>query len=178
MPIIPVFVYLDYGRDKLMLSKGIANQSISGIKVTQHLKIIHLMFVDDVLVMSKADPMEWRLILDILRAYCSVSGLCINSSKTIVHYWGLEDLELELLKAILPFSFVDLNSGFKYLGYLLKPGAAKADDWGWLVAKIEKKIGLWCNQWLSLGGRLILVKSVLESQSVFWMSMEVIPNLF
>jgi hypothetical protein len=44
------------------------------------------------------------------------------------------------------------------------------------VAKIEKKIGLWCNQWLSIGGRLILVKTVLESQSVFWMSMEMIPK--
>jgi hypothetical protein len=41
---------------------------------------------------------------------------------------------------------------------------------------MEKKIGLWCNNWLSLGGRFILVKAVLESQSVFWMSMEVIPR--
>ena len=99
------------------------------------------MFVDDLLVMSKVNPMEWRLILVILRAYCSIYGLCINSSKNYVHYWGLEDLELELLKAILPFSFADLNLGFKYLGYLLNPGATKADDWGWLVAKIEKKLG-------------------------------------
>jgi hypothetical protein len=44
------------------------------------------------------------------------------------------------------------------------------------VAKFEKKIGLWCNKWLSLGGRLILVKAVLESLAVFWMSLEVIPK--
>jgi hypothetical protein len=86
----------------LMLSSGSDDHSISGIKVTKHLKIIHLMFVDDVLVMSKADPVEWRLILDILQAYCYVLGLCINSSKTTVHYWGLEDLELNQLKSILP----------------------------------------------------------------------------
>jgi hypothetical protein len=113
-------------------------------------------------------------IFDILQTFCGVSGICINSSKTTVHFWGLEDQELTQLKAILPFTFSDLNSGFKYLGYHLKPEASKAEDWGWLVAKIEKKIGLWCNQWLSIGGRLILVKSVLESQSVFWMSMELI----
>jgi hypothetical protein len=140
-PLSPYLFILIMEGISLMLASGIANQSISGIKVTQHLKIIHLMFVDDVLVMSKADPMEWRLILDILRAYCSVSGLCINSSKTSVHYWGLEDLDLEHLKAILPFSFANLNLGFKYLGYILKPGAAKDDDWSWLVAKVEKKIG-------------------------------------
>jgi hypothetical protein len=69
-----------------------------------------------------------------------------------------------------------LSSGFKYLGYYLKPGSSKSDDWSWLVAKIEKKIGLWCNKWLSLRGRFILVKAMLESLSVFWMSMEVIPR--
>jgi hypothetical protein len=162
----------------LSLSRGNDDHRISGIKVSKLLKIIHLMFVDDVLVMSKADPVEWRLILDILQAYCYVLGLCINSSKTIVHYWRLQDLELNQLQSILPFTFADLKFGFKYLGYYLKSGVEKDENWGWLVAKIEKKIGLWCNQWISIIGRLILVKSVMESQSIFWMSMEVIPKSF
>jgi len=58
-----------------MLSKSSVDHSISGIKVTKLLKIVHLMFVDDVLVMSKADPLEWKVIVDILQAYCQVSGL-------------------------------------------------------------------------------------------------------
>jgi hypothetical protein len=73
-------------------------------------------------------------------------------------------------------SISNLNDDFKYLGYYLKPGPSKSVDWSWLVAKFEKKIGLWCNKWLSLGGRLILVKAVLESLAVFWMSLEVIPK--
>jgi hypothetical protein len=52
----------------------------------------------------------------------------------------------------------------------------RADDWNWLLAKMEKNIGLWCNRWLSLGGRYILLKSVLESQPIYWMSMETIPR--
>jgi len=44
------------------------------------------------------------------------------------------------------------------------------------VEKLKKKIGLWVNTWLSLGGRFILVKAMLESQAVFWMSMELIPR--
>jgi hypothetical protein len=83
-------------------------------------------------------------------------------------------VELIPLKESIPFTFVDLSSGFKYLGYYLKSGISKTEDWFWLVVKIEKKIGLSCNKWLSLDGRFILVKAVLESQSVFWMSMEVI----
>jgi hypothetical protein len=41
---------------------------------------------------------------------------------------------------------------------------------------MEKKIGLWCNKWLSLGGRFVLVKVVLESQPVYWMSLEIISH--
>jgi hypothetical protein len=48
-------------------------------------------------------------------------------------------------------------------------------DWDWLIAKLLKKVGLWCNRWLSLGGRYILVKVVLEAQPVFWMSLEALP---
>jgi hypothetical protein len=160
----------------LMLANGLVNQSIPSIMVTQHQKVVHLMFVDDVLIMSKAILCEWQLILDILRVYCLVFGLCINSTKSSIHFWGLDDIELEHFKANIPFSFVDLKLGFNYLGYYLKPRVAKVIDWRWLVTKIEKKIGFWCNQWLSLGGRLILVKSILESQSIFWMSLEMIQK--
>jgi hypothetical protein len=44
------------------------------------------------------------------------------------------------------------------------------------VDTFEKKIGFWCNKWLSLGGRLILVKSVLESLAVYWMMLERVPS--
>jgi hypothetical protein len=34
---------------------------------------------------------------------------------------------------------------------------------------------VWCNRWLSLGGRLTLVKAVLEATLVFWHSLAYIP---
>jgi hypothetical protein len=78
-------------------------------------------------------------------------------------------------KSLLPYTFSDLSLRFKYLGYFLKTGSQRADDWDWLVSKLTKKVGLWCNRWLSLGGRYILVKTVLEGQPVYWMSMEALP---
>jgi hypothetical protein len=87
--------------------------------------------------------------------------------KSTVHYWGPSETELSSLKGVIPFSFTDLTFGFKYLGYHLKPGASSASDWSWLVSTFERKIGFWCNKWLSLGGRLILVKTVLQSLAVF-----------
>jgi len=42
--------------------------------------------------------------------------------------------------------------------------------------RLDLKIGLWCYRWLSLGGRLTLAKSVLESVPVYWLSLYKIPN--
>jgi hypothetical protein len=84
--------------------------------------------------------------------------------------------ELAPFKNLLPYSFSDLSSGFRYLGYFLKTGAYRAEDWDWLVAKNNKEDRLMVQRWLTLGGRYILVKTVLEGQYVYWMSMESIPH--
>jgi hypothetical protein len=68
-----------------------------------------------------------------------------------------------------------MDLGFKYLGFYLKAGAQRMEEWNWLLKKFEKRINNWCYRWLSLGGRLTLLKAVLTSQSVYWLSMAVVP---
>jgi hypothetical protein len=60
----------------------------------------------------------------------------------------------------------------------LKSEKYKAEDWRWLIAKYDKRIGHWCNRWLSLGGCFVLIKVVLESQPVYWMALAAIPVQF
>jgi hypothetical protein len=147
-----------------------------GIKVSRLNNILHLLFVDDILLMSSAKLSDWLIIMDALSLFCAISGLSINAHKSTVHYWGLSEAELLPFKLSIPFSFIDLTEGFKYLGFRLKPGASSSADWSWLVAIFERRIGFWCNKWLSLGGRLILVKSVLEGLAVYWMTLERLPK--
>jgi hypothetical protein len=75
------------------------------------------------------------------------------------------------LKDLFLYSCKELTVGFKYLGYLLKPDSYKVEDWQWLFDKFETRINHWCNRWLSLGGRFVLIKAVLESQPVYWMAL-------
>jgi len=70
---------------------------------------------------------------------------------------------LESIKSSFLYSLKELYDGFNYLGYFLKIGKYKADEWDWLVAKYERRISHWCNKWLTLGERLVLIKEVLES---------------
>jgi hypothetical protein len=125
--------------------------------------------------MSKASPDEWLEIKNILSIFCRASGLMINWSKSIFYFAGVNGETLENLKGIFPTYFEELNKGFRYLGYFLKADAYKAVDWRWLLKKIEDRIGMWCNRWLTLGGRFTLVKSVLEGQPVYWMALAAIP---
>ena len=68
-----------------------------------------------------------------------------------------------------------LVSGFKYLGYLLKPLGYRVCDWNWLVQKFEKRICHWTHKLLSLGDRLILVQAVLSSILVYCLGLVPIP---
>ena len=67
------------------------------------------------------------------------------------------------------FSVTKLEVGLKYLGFHLKPCKYLLKDWDWLVAKAEKRIKNWSYRWLSKGGKIILIKYVLEAIPVFCM---------
>jgi hypothetical protein len=83
---------------------------------------------------------------------------------------------LTSLRTFFNYNFMDLKSGFKYLGYFIKDQKSTFDEWRWLIIKFEKRIKHWCNRWLTLGGCCILAKSVLESQAVYWMALAVVPT--
>jgi hypothetical protein len=53
------------------------------------------------------------------------------------------------------------------MGYFLKPNDYNILDWMWFLMNDEDQIICWCHEWLSLGGHLVLVKSVLESILVY-----------
>jgi hypothetical protein len=142
----------------LLLKSSQREGILTGIKVSRLTKILHLLFVDDVLLLTNASVQEWKEIESLVQKFCLVSGLKVNSLKSTVHYSGLSETELSSFKLILPYNFSDLSVGFKYLGYFLKAGLQKSEDWLWLLTKVEKKINHWSYRWLSLGGRYTLCK--------------------
>jgi hypothetical protein len=129
--------------------------------------MLHILFVDDILLMTKASIQEWKEIERIVQLFCSVSGLMVNHTKLTIHYLGLVELDISTFKQILLYNFSELSVGFKYLGYYLKAGIQKVEEWVWILTKVEKKINHWSYRWLSLGGRYILFKLVLETLLVY-----------
>jgi hypothetical protein len=80
------------------------------------------------------------------------------------------------LKTTFNIQFISIDKGMKYLGFYLKPNNYRVADWKWMIQKVEKRIGNWSLCWLSLGGRIILAKSMLQSLPVYWLSLVKIPS--
>ena len=69
-----------------------------------------------------------------------------------------------------------MGEGLKYIGFHLKPNSYSSQDWMWLYKKIEDRIGCWIYKFLSREGRLVLLKAVLQSISVYWATIAYIPK--
>ena len=61
------------------------------------------------------------------------------------------------------------------MGFFIKANRYSKFDWLWLLDKFESRIHHWCNKHLSLGGRYVLIKVVLESLPVYWMALTKFP---
>jgi hypothetical protein len=152
--IVPTSIYSCDGGVEPISKKESHGGKVTGIKVSRLIRIIHLLFVDDVIIMSKADINEWREIHSLLCAFCGASGLEINAHKSTFHHYGIQQAFLDQLNDLYHFGSSCLSEGFKYLGYFLKLDRYKVADWHWLLMKYEHRICHWCNRFLSLGGRL------------------------
>jgi hypothetical protein len=86
----------------LMLKQAQAEGKITGIKTSRLIKLIVLLFVDDVLIMTRAQISDWKEIDYILSLFCKASGLVINPHKSSFHYSGLQEHDLDNYKAIFP----------------------------------------------------------------------------
>jgi len=63
-----------------------------------------------------------------------------------------------------------------YLGMPLGANSKSKNIWNAMVEKCEKKLVNWRSQYLSLGGRLTLINSVLDAMPTYMMSLFPMPG--
>jgi len=82
-PLSPFLFILVMEGLSIMLKKGQAEGVQTGIKISRLIKILHLLFVDDVIIIfSSAKLSEWNEISKILNIFYRASGLRINIKKS------------------------------------------------------------------------------------------------
>ena len=93
---------------------------MSGVKVSRIVKILHLFFVDDILIMKKSTLEEWVEINSLLKLFFGASVLKVNPCKSTFHHSSIQGELLDKFKEAFSFNFADLAKGFRYFGCLLK----------------------------------------------------------
>ena len=101
---------------------------IKGIKISSTLALTHLLFVDDVILLGTGTSSEWMAFDVIMSTFCKASGMCISIDKSCFLHNNVDvDIHTDIARA-LPYKMEPITTGFKYLGYYLKPLGYKVSD--------------------------------------------------
>jgi hypothetical protein len=105
----------------------------------------------------------------LLRGFELASGLKVNFWKSCLIGVNVDDNFMEMACAFL--NCIRGGILFKYLGLPVGANPRRMSTWDPLVDKIRKKLNSWGNRHISHGGRVVLINSVLNSISVFYLSL-------
>eukprot|EP00253_Pinus_taeda_P020104 PITA_20104 len=122
---------------------------------------------DDSLLLGGASPRIAKAFDKVLKSYCRVSGASINERKSVVYGWNIDQHDLTSISALLDFNSQAQWETIKYLGLPIINGCNKRALWSKFISKIKTKIISWGGYWLTSGGKVILIKSVLSSLPIY-----------
>jgi hypothetical protein len=106
----------------LLLKDNQKEGKLTGVKVSRSIKILHVLFVDDVIIMSNATIHEWWEIDKLLKSFCLAFVLLFNESKSTMLQEGISEHDLVPFRALFPYNFADLDDGFNILVIFLRQG--------------------------------------------------------
>ncbi|GJW01885.1 RNA-directed DNA polymerase, eukaryota, reverse transcriptase zinc-binding domain protein [Tanacetum coccineum] len=135
----------------------------------KQLKISHLCFADDLLVLCHGDLESVGVIKR------AITGLNPNMGKSTVFFGNVAEQVKQQILQILPFKVGKLP--VTYLGVPLITKQISANDCKCLIDKINARVNNWKNRMLSYAGRLQLIASVLASMHVYWASVFSLPKI-
>ncbi|GKE70879.1 RNA-directed DNA polymerase, eukaryota, reverse transcriptase zinc-binding domain protein [Tanacetum coccineum] len=138
------------------------------------LKISHLCFADDLLVLCYGNLKSVQVIKRAMVTFSSISGLNPNIGKSTSFFGNVQDNVKQAILSILPFQVGRLS--VSYLGVPLITKQRSFTDCKCLIDRVKAKVNNWLNRMLSYAGRLQLITSILSSMQVYWALVFILPK--
>ncbi|KAL4308214.1 hypothetical protein GQ457_01G004750 [Hibiscus cannabinus] len=175
-PLSPLLFNLVGEALSLMLNKAMAVGLFSGIQIgnnSNSVIISHLQFADDLMVFCEASGLQVLAVKMVLRDFELASGLGLNLKKSRVFGLNVDQASIQSWANAIGCSMSSLPT--EYLGLPLGVRHNSIKLWEPILKKLSSKSASWKSQFLSFGGRISLVKSVLSSLPMFFMSLFRMP---
>ena len=133
-----------------------------------------LQHADDTILFMENDLEEAKNMKLLLCAFEQLSGLKINFHKSEIFCYGEAR---ELGREYSQIFGCDMGTlPFIYLGIPMHHRKLRNSDWKTVEERFQKKLSGWKGKMLSVGGRLVLINSVLSNLSMFMLSFFEVPR--
>ncbi|GJW60131.1 uncharacterized protein Tco_0109466 [Tanacetum coccineum] len=136
-------------------------------------RIINLCFADDLFLFARGHLDSVSVIMNTLEEFQNVSGLVPSIPKSTTFFCNVPIALKSSILNLMPFAEGTLP--VRYLGVPLISSRLLYRDCKVLVEKLESRVNDWRNKFLSLAGRMQLVRSVLSSMHIYWASVFILP---
>ncbi|XP_015938992.1 uncharacterized protein LOC107464586 [Arachis duranensis] len=158
-----------------MIREAVRNGRISPLLVGRdNIELSHLKFADDTILFCSSDEETARNYKRLLRCFEMMSDLSINFEKSNLilvncsQEWARQMCQLlDSQEAALPV---------RYLGISLGANSRLVKTWKPVINKVEEKLSLWKGRVLSKAGKLVLIKWVINSLSIYYLSLYKMPK--
>jgi len=151
---------------QMALFKGL---QVGGTNVT----LTHLQFVDDTLLFCEANEEYLQNIKGMLLSFQAFSGLAVNYSKYGLIVFGKDEYWANEMATKLGCRLVQLP--IIYLGVPLGANMRKVSSWQCVLDKIQNRLSSWKGTCISRAGRVVLIKVVLNSLPLYYLSLFKLP---
>ncbi|KAJ0836605.1 putative RNA-directed DNA polymerase [Helianthus annuus] len=173
-PISPFLFILAMEALTCIMKKACSIGLFKGIQIpTQGPVLSHFIYANDVVFIGEWSTQNALNLNRILRCFYLSSGLRVNLAKSSMFGVGVDQAHVHMMASVLrckPGIFP-----FKHLGLQVGANMNLIKNWDPVVNMFKKRLALWKANTLSFGGRIMLVKSVLNALPTYYFSLYKAP---
>ncbi|PWA95854.1 Arginine repressor C-terminal-like domain-containing protein [Artemisia annua] len=133
-----------------------------------------LQYADDALFIGEWSRLNVKNLILILKCFENASGLKVNLSKSRLFGIVIPNIEVEEVASSL--GCIHDSLPFMYLGLPVGKKMRLCDGWNDVINRFRERLSAWKAKALSIGGRLTLVKSILGSLPIYYLSLFKAPK--
>ncbi|KAL0903270.1 hypothetical protein M5K25_027637 [Dendrobium thyrsiflorum] len=163
------FLYLkEFVKDFKIFFVGLVETKISALD-----RLVFQNMIDDILLFSNAKLTSIKVVKKMIQDYCSWPGQKVNFLKSSI-LMG-KSIGRWKKKQISKMLNIKVVQEMDYLGVKLALRRLRKADFQILLEKAFKKLNVWGNIFISMAGRITLIKSVFLSIPLFVSSHSLVP---